>query len=281
MPETALVYLARAHSGLESLRSFLRSYERHPGGLEHDLVVIFKGFRREAELAEWRAALARFPHQELRMSDFGFDMRAYSLAARQLPHRHLCCLNSFSEPLAPDWLRVLHRWATEPGVGVVGCTASWESMFTNVECQLAAAAGQPLLTRLSLCLRVFLNRRAFAPFPNPHLRSNAFIISRDLMCRVWPRFAATKRAAYLWENGRNGFTLRVQAMSLRALIAGKDGRAYAPEGWSRSGTFRQGRQENLLVADNQSLRYDTADAATRRALSAAAWGVDLTSAPEA
>lgn len=280
MSEAAIVYLARARSGLESLQRFLRSYERHPGGLEHDLVVVFKGFSQEAELAEWRTALTRFPHQELRMSDFGFDIRAYSLAARRLPHRYLCFLNSFSEPLTPDWLRILHRWVVEPGVGVVGCTASWESMFSNVEHRLVSATALPPLRRLLLRIKVPINRRAYPPFPNPHLRSNAFLISRDLMNRVWPGFVVGKRKAHHWESGRKGFTRRVQALNPRVLVAGKDGRAYAPDEWSRSGTFRQDNQENLLVADNQTRGYDEADAATRRQLSMYAWGMDLTSARE-
>ena len=144
MPEVAAVYLARKHSGLESLRRFLRSYERHPCGLEHDLVVVFKGFSRDNELAEWRAELIRFPHREFRMSDFGFDIRAYSMAAGQLPHRYLCFLNSFSELLAADWLRTLHRWVLEPGVGVVGCTGAWTSIFSIVEQEFATAATQPI-----------------------------------------------------------------------------------------------------------------------------------------
>jgi len=276
MSEVALVYLARARSGLESLRRFLRTYECHPGGLEHDLVVVFKGFSHEADLAEWRAALTPFPHRALRMSDFGFDVRAYSLAARRLPHRYLCFLNSFSEPLAPDWLRILHRWVVEPGVGVVGCTASWTSIASIVEHQLASGSALPPLQRLVLRIKVPINRRAFAPFPNPHLRSNAFIIPRELMNRVWPGFVATKRAAYHWESGRKGFTRLVQQMRLRVLVAGKDGHAYAPEEWAHSGTFLQGKQGNLLVADNQTRGYDAADAASRRRLSIYAWGVDLT-----
>ena len=280
MFEVAIVYLARARSRIESLRRFLRSYERHSGGLEHDLVVVFKGFSQEAELAEWRTALARFPHQELRMSDFGFDIRAYSLAARRLPHRYLCFLNSFSEPLTPDWLRILHRWVVEPGVGVVGCTGAWTSIFSIVEQELASAANQPLLRRLLLRIKVPINRRAYAPFPNPHVRSNAFLIPRELMNRVWPGFVVGKRKAYHWESGRKGFTRRVQELNLRVLVAGKDGHAYAIEEWPRSGTFLQGKQENLLVADNQTRGYDEADAATRRQLSIYAWGMDLTSARE-
>lgn len=275
MSEVALVYLARERSGRESLQRFLRSYECHPGGLEHDLVVVFKGFSREAELAEWRTDLSRFPHQELRMTDFGFDIRAYSLAARRLPHRYLCLLNSFSEPLTPDWLRILHRWVVEPGVGVVGCTASWESMYSNVERERALAASLPLFPRLGLRIRTILNRRAYPAFPNPHLRSNAFLISRELMNRAWPSFVLGKGQAYYWESGRNGFTRRVQALGLRVLVAGRDGRAYGPDEWLLSGTFRQDNQGNLLVADNQTRGYDEADAATRRQLSVLAWGADL------
>jgi hypothetical protein len=81
--------------------------------LEHDLVVVFKGFSQEAELAEWRTALARFPHQELRMSDFGFDIRVYSLAARWLPHRYFCFLNSFSELFTPAGVQNLFYAITQ------------------------------------------------------------------------------------------------------------------------------------------------------------------------
>jgi hypothetical protein len=278
MSEVAVVYLARERSGLESLQRFLRSYERFPGGLEHDLVVVFKGFSRDAGLAEWRTALSRFPQRELRMSDFGFDIRAYSLATLRLPHRYLCFLNSFSEPLTADWLRILHRWLVEPGVGVVGCTASWESMFSNVEGQLASAATLPPFRRFLLRIKIPVNRRAYPPFPNPHLRSNAFLISRELMNRAWPSFVLGKGKAYYWESGRKGFTRRVQALGLRVLVAGKDGRAYGPDEWFLSGTFRQDNQGNLLVADNQTRGYDEADAATRRQLSVMAWGADLTSA---
>ena len=280
MSEVALVYLARERSGRDSLQSFLRSYERHPGGLEHDLVVVFKGFSREAELAEWRTDLSRFPHQELRMTDFGFDIRAYSLAARRFPHRYFCFLNSFSEPLTADWLRILNRWVVAPGVGVVGCTGAWTSIYSIVEQDLASAATQPLFRRLLLRIKVPINRRAYPPFPNPHLRSNAFIISRELMNRVWPGFVLGKRKAYHWESGRKGFTRRVQALNLGVLVAGRDGLGYGVGEWPRSGTFLQGKQENLLVSDNQTRGYDEADAESRRRLSMLCWGVDLSRAGE-
>jgi hypothetical protein len=44
------------------------------------------------------------------------------------------------------------------------------------------------------------------------------------------------------------------------------------DAWHESEVFWQGRQRNLLVADNQTIRYETVDAAQRTFLSRFAWG---------
>jgi len=59
---------------------------------------------------------------------------------------------------------------------------------------------------------------------------------------------------------------------LNVLVVGKDGVGYEKEDWTRSNTFRIGEQKNLLVADNQTRLFKTADAETKRRLAACAWG---------
>ena len=59
-------------------------------------------------------------------------------------------------------------------------------------------------------------------------------------------------------------------------MANKFNHLNVPDQWNRSGTFLQGRQENLLVSDNQTRAYDSASEAKRRQLSVYAWGEDLT-----
>jgi hypothetical protein len=61
-------------------------------------------------------------------------------------------------------------------------------------------------------------------------------------------------------------------MGLRPVLVGRDGRVYEMQEWDRSDTFRQSRQENLLIADNQTDAYDQASAAERAALAGHAWG---------
>jgi len=209
----------------------------------------------------------------LRMSDRGFDLRGYRLAARRYQnYSHFCFFNSFSEILAHDWLAKMYSQLSKPGIGLVGATGSWESMYSNVQIQRAAESDSTLLSRFWTPIRLRLCQVSFHPFPNYHIRTNAFMIARELLLKVWPRFIITKRGAYLFENGKNSLTNRIARLGLHCLVVGRDGEAYTREVWDESRTYRQGGQENLLVADNQTRRYETGSADARKFLSEVAWG---------
>ena len=109
-------------------------------------------------------------------------------------------------------------------------------------------------------------------FPAPHLRTNAFVLERELMLRIQPGSLADKAGAYLLESGRRSFARQIERMGLQVLVAGRDGGAYAASEWPRSHTFWQGAQENLIVADNQTRSYESADFEVRSLLAAHAWG---------
>jgi hypothetical protein len=114
--------------------------------------------------------------------------------------------------------------------------------------------------------------RDFPPFPNPHLRTNAFMASRDVLRRVKRGPLRLKLSAYKFESGKDSLTNQVRAMGLRVLVVGQDGEGYDPENWHLSNTFWQSREENLLVADNQTELYMSADPVTRAELAQYAWG---------
>lgn len=266
MAEIGVAHLVRARNGVEPFRRFLDSYARFPGGVDHDLLIIYKGFKHPVETREYHELLKPFQHQDLFVSDFGFDLRAYSLAARHFKNTRLCFLNSFTVIQGEVWLRKLDSLAVQPGVGLVGATGSCESMLTNLV--HAPAKGNFLLRSL----KTRINSVLFKPFPNHHIRTTGFIISRSVMLDVWPRYIVTKQQAYMFENGRNGLSQRILRRNLKMLVAGRDGRGYEMEEWAASNTFRQSSQQNLLLADNQTRQFDQADAATRLKLSRMSWG---------
>src|SRR5205823_4773374 len=160
---------------------------------------IFKGFKDNQVPAEYVRMLEDFRYANLFVADSGFDIRPYRSALESFSQPYFCFLNSFSRPLDRNWLAKLNGYVRLPGVGLVGASGSWESMYSN-----ALSQGEPD-RRVSFAARLWSPFRRvscklfFTPFPNYHVRTNAFIISRGLALECWPRFIPTKRTAYLFE----------------------------------------------------------------------------------
>jgi Glycosyltransferases involved in cell wall biogenesis len=92
--------------------------------------------------------------------------------------------------------------------------------------------------------------RDMRPFPNPHLRSNAFMIRRALLLEFGFELDNTKEASNRFESGPEGLPARLAERNLLPILVGADGRAFEVADWPNSNTFRLGAQENILVADN-------------------------------
>jgi hypothetical protein len=282
MAMIGLVHLVWGPLGPRPLREFLRSYHDHAAGVEHELVIVFNGVAREpgdghrgpsgasggsgegAQRAVLLAELEGTEHRLVELEQPVLDLPAYGLAARQLEYDRLCFLNSYSTVLADGWLGQLARALDEPEVGMAGATGSWESQAEWVR-------GKPVYWPYQLML-LPRARRAYPRFPNPHLRTTAFMLDRLLLLEVGLERAADKHATYLLESGWSSLSRQVIERNLRPVVVGRDGRTFNVEDWPRSATYRAGGQENLLVADNRTRDWGRASARLRRRLSRDAWG---------
>ena len=164
-------------------------------------------------------------------------------------------LNSSSEILSPHWLYKLAANLSIPDVGMVGATASYESL-------------------------AFLNR-AFPKFPNIHIRTNAFMIARALFCNLTKGVAiADKMDAHLLESGPDSLSQQVLSMGKEILVVGRNGRGYSPPLWPTSGTFRLGNQENLLISDNRTRQFSSTSPGEKEFTVHRTWGRYKTRIPD-
>lgn len=267
---TAVVHLVRASNGLAPLARFLSSLSANPAGAGYDFVVVLKGFRRGVLPREYELLLSDLAHRRIFMRDTQFDIGAYYFAARRLDHETLFFVNSYSRILHSGWLTFMNAALGEPRVGVAGASGSAESVLSAYEARLASGHSETWLERLSFRRQRLL--RAFPPFPNYHIRTNAFLIGRTTFLSVQPGPLRFKRDLHRFESGGGGFTQQLVAMGLEPRVVGTDGVAYRPHEWASSTTFRGARQENLLVADNRTDDYMHSDDARRTVLSHLAWG---------
>jgi len=274
-----LIHLASGSLGPEPLAAFLRSYAEHDAGVEHDLLVVLNGVATERDAEPFRALLEGHDHGTLMVERRVTDLAAYRGAAEALERPLLCLTNARSVVLAGGWLQRLTGKAALTDVGAAATTGTWESHLTGATTPVPRGDMSALRRAAAEAARIAMlprYRRAFLPFPNPHLRTNAFAIRRELFLSLeWPE-PRSKFAAHALESGREGMTRQLTARGLRCVVVGRDGAEYGPNDWPRSRTFRCGGQENLLVGDRRTEQYERADAVERRRLAELAWGPGVT-----
>jgi hypothetical protein len=300
-----LVHLVRAANAPAAFAGFVAALRRCPPGGSWELVLALKGFTSQADTAPYLALADDFDPEPVLVSDEAFDVGAYMTIADRLRRDRYCFLNSWAEPLIPGWLDMLDAALSARTVGLVGATGSWNSSRSLASqlvgfpspyrgllperrvarkefAALAApntSAGPPAVSRLGW-LRAGLTSLCTLPrqlidyggFPNPHIRTNGFMISHHTLTRVQLPVIRDKPDAYRFESGRRGLTRQVLGLGLDALVVDRDGVTYEPARWAESHTLWQGDQERLMMADNQTRSYAEGGTDRRRLLSTLAWG---------
>ena len=101
------------------------------------------------------------------------------------------------------------------------------------------------------------------------------MIERDIMLKISRGMIIIKIQAYFIESGRYSFTKQIELMGFRPIVVGKNGRGYEKHEWNISSTFWRGVQENLLISDNQTRKYDTETSDLKQQWEFFAWGSNV------
>jgi hypothetical protein len=285
-----------------ALREFATALRAHPPG-DCELVLLVKGFASRTQAKAYLAEVADLAPQIMFMPDRGFDLGSHFAAAVHLRRHRYCFVKSQFRPLADDWLVKLDAALDRPGVGQVGPTGVWLSshswltysiglpsvyrsllpprrevreLMSKIQLEQGSierpSTGHLMRMRLKALLNAPEDLWSFGPFPNPHLRTSAFMITHAALRELRLFEVRSKRDAYALESGRESITCQLERMGLSSLVVDRAGAVYEPNQWHRSCTFYQGDQERLLVAEDHSDRYAVGDLSCRQLLSTLAWG---------
>jgi hypothetical protein len=259
-PDLALLHLVRHGNDPALFAAFRDAYRRHDAGIAHRLVILLKGF------PQAHGFDAGLPAELLVLPDDGQDLLAYRRAAASLDAGVICCTNSYARPDAAAWLAHLARALEAHGVGIAGASGSWESARDATRQALAQRAWHQRLPRQALV------DLCFPAFPNPAIRTNAFIIRPQDYLRLVPGWIGGKFLHAAVESGRLSLTRRLLRAGRRAVVVDRHGAIFDVPEWPRSATWRAGGQAGLMVRDNRSDGWDRAAPAERARLSRLAWG---------
>jgi hypothetical protein len=270
----AVLYLWRGEDGgFDAGTKFLETYHAFVPGCAHELVILLKGWAGVSNFDRARDAARAHAARTIELPDDGYDFGAYFRAARGVEHEFVCFLNTHSRIAAEGWLGKLRQAAGRADVGAAGATGSWGTLTPR---PYGPGVSVPGLAIWPLRVATLIGR--FPLFPNPHLRSNALMMRRERFLAFAEGVAVPVRKSdvHFLESGRGSLTAFLRARGLRPIVVGADEQTFDPPDWMASGTFRVPGQSNLMVTDNQTRNYGTADRHMRRILEFAAWGETLT-----
>jgi len=238
----AVIHLIRCANGPEPFRAFLNSYRHFSAGADHQLVLIFKGFQEHIP-AEYLAKLDAIDYiKYIYSGDDGFDIGPYFEVGQELDFDYFCFLNSFSTILCDNWLKnLIGGVSAGQNTGLIGATGTWERNSDDPQ------------------------------FPNIHLRSNGFLISKEILLKIECPTIKTKSDASHMESGATSITQQIMNMGYNIYAVDRNGHLWPPRDWPKSKTFRSGHQEGLLIADNRTRAYDAADDWEKEYLTDLAW----------
>ncbi len=240
-PSIALIHLLWQGVGADRFASFLASYDASEAGCEHDLVLLFRGCDKQQK-AERLALVGERPHVPLDIEDGPSDILAYFQAVEQTDYEFYCFANSYSIVESRNWLAKLNdALISEETVGAVGCSGSWEQTGPDTA------------------------------FPNFHLRTNGFLISRHQLLALERGDVTLKAGANAFEAGSNSLTRQLLNKGLSPLVVDAVGKAWHKEDWQRSGTYRSNNQQALMLSDNRTEMYKDGDPVMRQYLETLAW----------
>lgn len=282
--EISVVHLVYVPFGTELFERFLDSYIKHPSGIEHQLVVMFNGFDDRVETEKFLEIIdSKNLDYKVLFSEEKFDISSYFFAAENLNTEYVLFLNSYSIILADGWLRLFYSALQTEKAGVVGATgAGWRNEFQSFLEREKNERISSFAVKLKAMLYMWLH---FGKAAYPHLRTNAFFARRkDFLSieyhRLFPqKFLKpanydTKNRTLYFEHGNKSLTAQFNKKGLKILLIDKYGNSYEPPDWMAAKTFWISEQENLLVHDNQTLRYENGDERLRKHLTYLAWGIE-------
>jgi len=114
----------------------------------------------------------------------------------------------------------------------------------------------------------------YPPFPNPHIRSNAFIVRRSDLQSYFGSKMHEKKQAFLFESGAGSLTRTLLDKQRRAVVVNNSGDIFDVPDWPRSKTFRLENQQGLIVKDKRTREFEKLTWQERTVHRCVSWGAN-------
>ena len=287
-----VIYLARGVDwGLNAAKTFIESYKKHPAGYPHHLIIAAKAWNTmPEEYQELKRLAEELNAIVIDLPDDGFEFTAYYRCALNLHSDFILCMTSSSVIQADNWLEKFAQkindnkllkmigtcgsWAPTPKYDMI----EWSQLKKQYTKKDLKYYYDKYLYKIKCLLQYIKYKNQFSNFPNYHIRTNAFIIDRNLYIEYFNQKhkPKTKMDCYCYESGKFSLTNYICSNNYKLGILGKDNILYNKKDWNKSRTFCAQDTSNIIIRDKYDTYFKNLSSIKRCIYEKIIWGEYLT-----
>ena len=260
-----IVYLISNYDSLSNIFKFIKNYKKYKAGHAHNLIICYKNCYNKNLDKSIKKKINPFKYKKF--IDFGkndFDWGSYKRVAKKNKNKILFFFNCHSYPIKNNWLKFfLNHYKSKT---VLAPTGSFQSISSS---SLNGFYFKNLFHRLYYG---FFNMINFPLFPNPHIRSNCFMISANDFLNLNLINCEKKIHAWLNESGRKSMTKQLLDKGFKLLVVNNENKKFLISHWKKSETYAVKKQGKLLISDKHTREYMSLNNERKKIYEKNVWG---------
>lgn len=259
--EDAVLFFSRAKKLLSSFKENIR------------FTCLMKGFSTDSVLDD------RHGFYTVNVPNVGRDVYSYLYYSQITESDFLIFFNTASALHSSEFILSGYEQLKKDNCGAFAATASYGSIV-NSKYFLKQARYSWIrsisneIPKYALAYAAEVALAVLGYIPVPHLRTNAFGISRlklNAIISGWNRLPTTRLESLFFESGNRGLSGVLSRASEALIVVDKYGNDFDQRDWLRSKTYCCFAQCCLAVSDNRTDEYDHADSLEKQKLFVGAW----------
>lgn len=265
-----VVYLCYYKNNFTHVNNFISNYKKYKSGIKHNLLICFKNLDHE-KIIFLKKKFKKIKYNFV-IDNFGdFDIGSYFRLAKKFNEKDLFFIGSYSYPVINNWLKIIYKNFSNNTL--ISSAGSYQSLTSDAFNNSYRYNKNFIFNFFLQIIFFFKNIIYFPIFPNPHVRTNCFLIkAKDLL--KYPYKLNYKRKFHCWqfESGRLSLTNFLKKKRFNIIVVNSDGNIFNKNSWKYSGTYFYKKQKNIIIRDKHTDLFDNSNKKDRLKLEKMVWG---------